>query len=100
MCKSLKEENGFAKSLAGWMSDDMSDEQKKSLKEAFELDYGAFAEFCNIYLRKTVKAIKKGRLTIEGVDEKSIEGFDALLKSEKLDKQLRQELRDILHLDD
>jgi hypothetical protein len=97
MKKMLKNEACFAKTLGLWLSDQISDDQKKELQDMFSLDYGGLVNACNRYMRRTTKAIKKGYMTLDGFTVEDAESFGSLLSSEKLDKNLQTELSHLLY---
>ena len=57
MKKLLKNEAYFASTLGLWLSNQLSDEQKKELEQMFCLDYGGLINACNRYMIRTIKAI-------------------------------------------
>ena len=97
MKKLLKNESAFAGTLGLWLSDQISDDQKKELQAMFSLDYGGLINACNRYLKRTTKAIRKGYMSLDGFTMKDAENFGALLSSEKLDGQLQSEFSHLLY---
>ena len=97
MAKLLKNESCFAGTLGLWLSDKISDDQKKELQSMFSLDYGGLVNACNRYMKRTTKAIKKGKMSLDGFTIKDAECFGSLLSSEKLDKELQSELSHLLY---
>ena len=97
MKRLLKEEACFAGTLGLWLSDQVSDDQKKELEEMFRLDYGGLVNACNRYLQRTTKAIKKKKMSLDGFTLKDADCFGSLLNSEKLNKELQCELSHLLY---
>jgi len=93
----IKDEANFAKELAHGLSPDLSEEEKKIIDIRYGLDYGGIVNFANGYLRRLIKAIKKGRMSIEGFEGKHAEDFSKLLDSERLDDELQAELSHLLY---
>ena len=97
MAKLLKNEACFAGTLGLWLSDRVSDDQKRELEQMFSLDYGGLVNACNRYMQRTAKAIKKGYMSLEGFTLKDADCFGSLLSSEKLDNSLQIELSHLLY---
>ena len=97
MKKLLKNEACFAGTLGLWLSDQLTEDQKKELEEMFTLDYGGLVKACNRYMKRTAKAIKKGYMSLDGFTLKDADCFGSLLNSEKLDKGLQSELSRLLY---
>jgi hypothetical protein len=93
----LKKEACFAGTLGNWLSSDMQEDQRRELEQMFNLDHGGFVNACNRYLRRTAKAIKKGYMSLDGFTIEDAESFAKLLDSEKLDKQLQEDLSHLLY---
>ena len=89
MKKLLKNEAYFASTLGLWLSDQLSDEQKKELEQMFCLDYGGFINACNRYMIRTIKAIGNEIVSFEEFSDKDAECFANLLHSRNLDNVLQ-----------
>ena len=96
MAKLLKNEACFVSTLGLWLSDQLSVDQKKELEQMFTLDYGGLVCACNRYMRRTIKAIKKGYMSLDEFTLEDAESFTSLLNNEKLDKELQSELAHLL----
>ncbi len=98
MCqKFLKDETCFAGNLGRWLSDELSEKQKKEVEQMFALDHGGIVAACNRYMRRTIRAIKRVRVSLDGFDQKSAENFSKLLNCSRLDAQLRDELARLIY---
>jgi hypothetical protein len=95
--KLLKNEARFAGTIGLWLSDELTDDQKNELEQMFSLDYGGLVNACNRYMLRTIKAIKKGYMSLDGFTIKDAEEFRKLLDSEKLDQSLQNELSHLLY---
>jgi hypothetical protein len=95
--KLLKDEACFAGTLGLWLSDKLTDDQKRELETMFQLDYGGLVNACNRYMRRTIKAIRKGLMSIEGFTTHDAENFGRLFNSDKLDKKLQNELSHLIY---
>ena len=93
----LKDEANFAKELARSLSPELSEQEKRVIDVRYGLDYGGVVNFANGYLRRIVKAIKKGRVSMEGFSIKDAEAFEGILSSKKLDSSLQLELSHLLY---
>jgi len=63
----------------------------------FALDYGGLVNAGNRYMVRTIKAIKKGLMSLDGFTMQDAEKFNSLLGSDKLDEKLRNELTHLLY---
>ena len=97
MKKLLKDEACFAGTLGLWLSDKLADDQKKELETMFQLDYGGLVNACNRYMQRTIRAIKRGYMSIEGFTQHDAECFGRLFNSDKLDVKLRNELSHLIY---
>lgn len=93
----LKDEAFFAEQLGRSLSPDLPEEEKRIIKIRYGLDYGGLSNFANGYLKRLTKAIRKGRVSMEGFTVKDAESFSGILSSEKLDKKLQSELSHLLY---
>lgn len=93
----VKNEANFAKELARGLSPDLSEEEKRVIDIRYGLDYGGIVNFANGYLRRLIKAIKKGRMSISGFSTEDAECFSGLLNSDRLDTELQTELSRLLY---
>lgn len=93
----VKDEANFAKELAHSLSPDLSDEEKRVIDIRYGLDYGGIVNFANGYLRRLIKAIKKGRMSLTDFAGEHAEAFSKLLDSERLDDELQAELSHLLY---
>lgn len=94
--KLLKNEAHFAQAIGLWLSSDFDDEQKKELDKLFSLDYGGLTNAANRYMTRTIKAIKKGYMSLEGFTIRDAECFRGILDSDQLDEKLQNELSHLL----
>jgi len=97
MKKLLKNESCFVGSLGMWLSDKLTDDQQQELETMFQLDYGGLVNACNRYMERTIKAIKKGYMSLEGFTVADADAFAKLFNSDKLDKRLRNELSHLIY---
>lgn len=98
MCKKfLKNETCFAGNLGKWLSDELPDKQKKEVEQMFTLDHGGIVAACNRYMQRTIRAIKRVRVSLDGFDQKSAENFNKLLNCSRLDARLRGELSRLIY---
>lgn len=97
MKNQIKNEGNFAKTLGEALSPNLSDEEKRVIDIRYGLDYGGIVNFGNGYLRRLIKAIKKGRMTLEGFETSHAEMFSTILNSERLDSELQNELSHLLY---
>ena len=93
----VKDEANFAKELSHSLSSNLSKEEKRIIDVRYGLDYGGVVNFANSYLRRLIRAIKKGRMSIEGFTYQDAECFAGLLNSERLDGKLQAELSHLLY---
>lgn len=93
----LKNEACFAGALGMWLSDKLPNEQKKELETMFNLDYGGLVNACNRYMERTIKAIKKGYMSLEGFTVSDADSFAKLFNSDKLDRKLQDELSHLMY---
>lgn len=96
----LKDESTFAATMALYASDDLSPEQKKEVEQLFTMDHGGIVAACNRYMERLIKAIKKGKISLEGFTVGDGYKFSLLLNNEKLSSELRTELNHLLYGDD
>ena len=92
MDKLLKNESHFAGMLGFWLSGKVSKEQKRELEQMFRLDYNGLNAACNRYMERTIKALDKEILSLEGFSVLDDEKFSVLLNSERLNRNLQKKL--------
>ena len=92
----LKNEAKFAENLGQMLSDDLIEEQKREVETLFTLDHGGIVKACNRYMQRTIKAIKKGYISLDVFSIKDAEAFSELFNSNKLDEKLQDELSHLL----
>lgn len=98
MCKKfLKNETCFAGNLGKWLSNELPDKQKKEVEQMFTLDHGGIVAACNRYMQRTIRAIKRVHVSLDGFDQKSAENFNKLLNCSRLDAHLRDELSRLIY---
>lgn len=97
MAKLLKNEACFAGTLGLWLSDQISEDQKKELETMFQLDYGGLVAACNRYIQRTIKAIRKGYMSMDDFTIEDAEKFRVLIDSPKLDGNLQSELSHLMY---
>jgi hypothetical protein len=98
--KFLANESDLACTLGRWLTDDsIPAEQKEEIATLFQLDYGGIVPFCNKYLDRTIRAIKRGHVSLEGFTEKDAECFAKLTGCEKLDAALCSELSRLIKIE-
>ena len=97
MAKLLKNESCFAGTLGLWLSNQLSEDQKKELETMFQLDYGGLVAACNRYLKRTAKAIRKGYMSLDGFTIEDAKKFSVLIDSPRLDAKLQSELSHLMY---
>jgi len=87
MAKLLHDETFFVIGISLWLEGNLPNQEE--IEQLFNLVDG-----CNRYMARTTKAIKKGRVSLDGftVQDKLI--FSKLYESEKLDMELGRQLRE------
>ena len=98
--KFLTKEAYFAGVLGQWLTDDtIPAEQKEEIATLFLLDYGGLVPAINKYLDRTIRAIKRGHVSLEGFTKEDAECFAKLTGCEKLDAALRSELSRLIKVE-
>jgi len=85
--KALHDETIFVGGIGLWLSGGLPDQ--KEIEELFDLVKG-----CNRYMERTIKAIRKGRVSLNGFTSQDKEIFSKLFDSEKLNKELGRQLKE------
>lgn len=87
MAKLLHDETFFVIGISLWLEGNLPDQEE--IEQLFNLVDG-----CNRYMARTTKAIKKGRVSLDGftIQDKLI--FSKLYESKKLDMELGRQLRE------
>ena len=93
----LKDESCFVGSVALWLTGDIPAELRDELETLFESDYGGLVNAGNRYMRRTIKAIKHGYMTMDGFGLRDAKCFSKLLNCDKLDASLRTELSQLIN---
>ena len=96
MINQINDEADFAFELAYSLSPDLSEQEKRIIDIRYGLDYGGIVNFGNGYLRKLIKAIHKGRVSVDVMDLFSKIAFTKLILCGRLDEDLRKELQRLL----
>ncbi len=87
MAKLLHDETFFVMGISLWLEGNLPDQEE--IEVLFNLIDG-----CNRYMESTTKAIKKGRVSLDGFTSQDKLIFSKLFNSEKLDKEIGRQLRE------
>ena len=94
--KPLKDESYFAGMIALWLGG-IPEAEREELETLFKPDYGGLVNAGNRYMRRTIKAIRHGYMSVDGFGARDAECFGRLFNCDKLDASLRSELSHLIY---